>query len=273
MNSTTFRLLVAVAALAMVGTANGAGAQQCTSGLVYFTHAGHHYWQCNDVVNQATAQARCAAFTPPGGAPYYLARPETTAELATIQANRGGVDRWIGATDAAAEGTWLWTDGSPVLFNGASTTNPAIVRPPWDTGQPDNSGNQDCAQMWQGDGEWDDLGCGDARGFVCEGVLTPRLSCITNGAPCCNVSFFEGREYRYCTAGRSFDAANTDCAAWGGSATLVGIDNALEQQHVLENVSNVDVWIGARRNGGGNEHEHVVRGRDRRSGSRIAMGA
>ena len=34
---------------------------------------------------------------------------------------------WIGFTDAAEEGNWIWTDGSPTTY-----TN-------WDLGQPDNS--------------------------------------------------------------------------------------------------------------------------------------
>ena len=58
-----------------------AGAQNCTSGLVYFTFGGHHYWRCGNQVNWTTARDRCAAFSPVGGSPYYLARPETVAEL------------------------------------------------------------------------------------------------------------------------------------------------------------------------------------------------
>ena len=45
-------------------TSSAAEAQNCTSGLVYFTHAGHHYWRCENQIGWAAAQNRCAAFSP-----------------------------------------------------------------------------------------------------------------------------------------------------------------------------------------------------------------
>ena len=52
---------------------------------------------------------------------------------------------WIGYTDEATEGVWVWTNGST-----SSYTN-------WDANQPDNSGSiQDYAQVWTQSGKWDD---------------------------------------------------------------------------------------------------------------------
>lgn len=57
---------------------------------------------------------------------------------------------WIGYSDQAVEGSWVWSD----------RTLPASF-PNWDQGQPDNyKGNQDCAVMWKDAGKWDDASCG-----------------------------------------------------------------------------------------------------------------
>ena len=60
--------------------------------------------------------------------------------------NRG----WINFNDQASEGSWVWSDGSPVTY-----TN-------WLSGQPDNSGNEDCGQIHtQANGwKWGDWRCG-----------------------------------------------------------------------------------------------------------------
>jgi cysteine-rich repeat protein len=63
---------------------------------------------------------------------------------------------WIGLTDAAIEGTWVWNDGTPFAF-----TN-------WNSGEPNNSGNEDCVHLL-GDGRWNDLPCTDASvAYLCE---------------------------------------------------------------------------------------------------------
>jgi hypothetical protein len=64
--------------------------------------------------------------------------------------------RWLGATDAANEGTWLWVDGTPAGFTD------------WALFQPDNFLlNEDCAQQ-AADGSWNDQDCSGAAAFVCE---------------------------------------------------------------------------------------------------------
>jgi len=62
--------------------------------------------------------------------------------------NLGGVDRrlWIGFTDAASEGNWVWTDGSPAKY-----TN-------WNGGEPNNSGGvEHYAEMLGSNGRWNDI--------------------------------------------------------------------------------------------------------------------
>ena len=64
---------------------------------------------------------------------------------------------WLGGTDGAAEGTWVFTDGTRVTHTA------------WSDGQPDNlGGGQHClATNFKGP-DWDDEWCGANYNFVCE---------------------------------------------------------------------------------------------------------
>lgn len=69
-------------------------------------------------------------------------------------------DVWIGYNDRSNEGNWVWDNGS------SSYTN-------WSSGEPNNSGNEDCAEMHRSDGRWNDADCSgwsqDDEAYVCEG--------------------------------------------------------------------------------------------------------
>lgn len=69
---------------------------------------------------------------------------------------------WLGLTDLAVEGTFVWQDGT--VINSSS--------PIWELGQPDNSnGQQHCAQLTVSTGKADDFTCGGIRSFICEGPV------------------------------------------------------------------------------------------------------
>ena len=52
-------------------------------------------------------------------------------------------DYWIGLNDIAREGTWVWSDGTPVDYSAWSTITTPFSR----NGEPNGDG--DCAQLWQ----------------------------------------------------------------------------------------------------------------------------
>jgi hypothetical protein len=66
-----------------------------------------------------------------------------------------GGDWWVGATDEAQDGTWLWADGSPVIYDGFTYN------------QPDGSGSENCAENWDAYVGWNDLSCGSSRRIAC----------------------------------------------------------------------------------------------------------
>ncbi|CAJ1059161.1 uncharacterized protein LOC115426795 [Xyrichtys novacula] len=71
-----------------------------------------------------------------------------------------GENTWIGLTDSAQEGNWMWVDGTPV-----TTTY-------WESGQPNSKkGNQDCGEM-AFRGEWNDEHCSAGNIWICEKKLT-----------------------------------------------------------------------------------------------------
>jgi lectin-like protein len=84
---------------------------------------------------------------------------------------------WIGGSDAATEGTWIWViDGSP-FWSGDGATGAAVAGAfnSWNTSEPNGATNSDCARLLPGSlvapgaqAIWADLECGQLRGSVCE---------------------------------------------------------------------------------------------------------
>ncbi|KAJ8398911.1 hypothetical protein AAFF_G00418190 [Aldrovandia affinis] len=61
-----------------------------------------------------------------------------------------GNSYWIGLSDSATEGNWLWVDGTPLQDD----------KEFWMTGQPnDYNRSEDCAGTWPGENKWFDAPC------------------------------------------------------------------------------------------------------------------
>ncbi len=81
----------------------------------------------------------------------------------------GGVI-WIGFNDIAQEGNFVWFDQAPVIYTH------------WAGGEPNNSGNEDCTQIYP-NGFWNDLSCGSANSkSVIEVNLCPQITVTPNPA-------------------------------------------------------------------------------------------
>ncbi|XP_038065178.1 alpha-N-acetylgalactosamine-specific lectin-like [Patiria miniata] len=67
---------------------------------------------------------------------------------------------WIGFTDDAEEGNFVWADGSAVSYTD------------WNTGEPNNaSGNEHCTLL-RTVGNWNDGNCNRALAYVCKMTTT-----------------------------------------------------------------------------------------------------
>ena len=90
-----------------------------------------------------------------------------------VRLNMTEVPSWIGLSDTAEEGNWVWTSGERANF-----TN-------WSQDQPDNAihssrDGQNCAVLntyvdspgfWGVPRKWDDVPCSDPNGAICELIV------------------------------------------------------------------------------------------------------
>jgi len=90
---------------------------------------------------------------------YYLVTINTAAEqnwiYSQIAPKGTSYQYWLGLNDKAFEGTWVWNAGASLYKN-------------WQTGQPDNSNNQDCTTIYAANGKWYDQYCTNSYRIICE---------------------------------------------------------------------------------------------------------
>lgn len=102
---------------------------------------------------------------------------------------------WIGLSDNASEGNFIWLDGAPVNYTNWSANEPNNQIPsccniPLFGCQNSDircSQGEDCVQMY-GDGSWNDLGCDVNSISVIEVNLCPILTATTDTTICNNVA-------------------------------------------------------------------------------------
>ena len=108
---------------------------------------GHFYQRIDEPMTWTEAQRFCLEA---GG---HLVTITSAAENTFVYSSLGidGTNIWIGATDAASEGTWRWVTGESWTYDNWSEIN----RP-----QPDDAGGgQDYGIFWDlAPGTWDDNG-------------------------------------------------------------------------------------------------------------------
>ena len=141
------------------GIDDGGACTGCTQG----TYGGHTYQACSVFgADFSSADTACSTFG------YYLATIDDAGEDAFLSSTAqsisgaGSMGWWFGYTDQGgwqAEGMWYWI--GPAASGGYEN---------WDTGEPNNSGNEDCAEMapWSS-WAWNDNDCASSNAFFCEG--------------------------------------------------------------------------------------------------------
>lgn len=155
-----------------------------TQGEVFFEDNGHlyKYISYNGTWNQA--QTHAAGQTAYGATGYLTTITSQTENdfVAARLLNAG----WMGASDAAVEGAWRWVTGpeNGTQFwsglSGGSTVGGNYAN--WGTGEPNDSGGEDCAQfLTGGSGKWNDLPCSTYAlpGYVVEFGAPGALPTVT----------------------------------------------------------------------------------------------
>lgn len=129
---------------------------------------------------------------------------------------------WIGGNDLTTENTFEWSDDSGAFWSVADQT---LIYSKWNVGEPNNVGNEDCAEMQITDVShtWNDFRCtvgqervcethaGGTLSRVCEGQKT-ELSCPKSDQRLRIISAAYGR------------AADADVCPFSGSADVVTPD-------------------------------------------------
>ena len=127
----------------------------CPHGWIAYSQ--HCYLYVSQPENFDTAESHCVARGLPGR-PSHLASVLTWAEtsfLAGLIQRSGASFAWIGLSDVAVEGHWVWLDGS---YYGSTR---------WAYRQPDNSNNEDCVFL-STDVSWNDYPCDRSVVYLCK---------------------------------------------------------------------------------------------------------
>ena len=177
-------------------------------------------------LSEAAAQARLGA---------HLVTVNNAGENSFIRSsvlNFDGNDRngWIGFTDRAAEGIYLWANNEPIGY-----TN-------WQPGEPNGGTGQNYAGMVQGSSAWFDLqdNWGD--------LFTPMFGVIEVDIPSVEAGPFYYNGHTYYLLGES-NRHQADTAARLLGGHLVTLDNPAELGWVRANVIQYDgagrhAWLG-----------------------------
>jgi hypothetical protein len=125
---------------------------------------GHFYYRCSTGRTWSEARSLCQSVG------MDLVRIDDQLENDFVEGLLGSDNAWIGANDRSSEGVWVWPDGEQFWQgddNGNVVNN---LYQNWNGGEPNDSNGEDCAEMRDNDGFWNDNDCGNDRDVVCESV-------------------------------------------------------------------------------------------------------
>ncbi len=154
--------------------------------------------------NQARDAAKQLVY---GGVQGYLANITSESEDSFIVEHLTTGNGWIGASDQGQENKWIWMDGPEEglhFWQGNDGGQPVVgegdedLYNNWNSSEPNNSSNEDCAEYIVGQG-WNDLNCdSEQRNYVVEfgaasetPVQVTREFTITTTAATRNISTCE----------------------------------------------------------------------------------
>ena len=126
----------------------------CYNGLTYLgDYNGSRYYRANSSSTWSSANNLAQSV---GGQLVTISSLAENNWLASALGNSGSY--WLGLNDVAVEGTFVWSSGSTSTYRN------------WNTGEPNNTNNEDYAEFIASNGKWNDLGnsnnCGSLKGII-----------------------------------------------------------------------------------------------------------
>jgi hypothetical protein len=136
----------------------------CPAGCTPFRDT-HKYVLCSFGQTFASAEQSCTMLG------YHLARVDSDTETNLLRNHASAVGLtavWLGGSDAASEGTWVWEDGTQFWQGAANGMAVGGLYTNWIANQPDNSGGtENCLQFHPNMG-WNDTTCSSSFAYICE---------------------------------------------------------------------------------------------------------
>jgi hypothetical protein len=126
--------------------------------------ANRDFMFCGAAVTHGEAVELCATA---GGTLVIIDDQEQNAWVSRrMEAAAASTDFWLSGTDSDDEGVWRWPDGR-VFFDATIDAGNRAPYVPWDDGQPNDLGGEDCMRLTGG--LWLDLPCESELAFACQG--------------------------------------------------------------------------------------------------------
>jgi hypothetical protein len=161
-------------------------------GEAFFTTNSHLYKFISGAIDWNDAFTAAQTQTAYGVSGYLVTI--TSSDENSFVSGRLTGDGWIGGSDTAVEDVWRWVSGPEAginFWNGTDGgSSPTYAS--WAGGEPNQSGEEDCAQTYVASGNWNDYPC-DATldGYVVEfgtdgnlpAVVATNISVVTADVP------------------------------------------------------------------------------------------
>jgi hypothetical protein len=130
------------------------------TGCTQASTGGHDYYFCPTARTWADARSHCQVQLRGD-----LAQLADAAEDTFVRSRTPAIS-WIGDTDSAIEGLWVWANNRVPFWKGtASGSAQNALYSNWASGEPNASGN--CGVLYTS-GQFDDANCNSTLSFVCE---------------------------------------------------------------------------------------------------------
>lgn len=163
------------------------------AGEIFFTENDHLYKFVSGSFNWGAAKTAAEAQTAYGASGYLVTITSGTEN--DFVSDRLTGDGWIGATDSEVESTWKWATGpeaGTAFWQGTAGGSAVSGRyEAWAGGEPNQAGEEDCAETYVSSGTWNDFPCSASLGYVVEfgapgnmpTVVAQNISIVTADVP------------------------------------------------------------------------------------------